>query len=54
MVGTAFSRDNTAVFLVPTLCVGMQLCQQGLPRRAWEPDNKEARKYGLLYSGCIH
>ena len=24
-------------FLVPTLCVGMQLCQQGLPRRAWGP-----------------
>jgi len=25
------------ILLVPTLCVGMQLCQQGLPRRAWEP-----------------
>ena len=23
--------------LVPTLCVGTQLCLQGLPRRAWEP-----------------
>ena len=27
-------------FLVPTLCVGMQLYQQGLPRRAWEPGEK--------------
>src|SRR5690606_3992407 len=26
-----------SAFLIPTLCVGMQRYQQGLPRRAWEP-----------------
>src|SRR5690606_19820149 len=31
------SSFQRSAFLVPTLCVGTQRYQQGLPRRAWEP-----------------